>query len=49
LLVESSKIEWVITETENLEEYQETGKIALTLVNFTVTPDCAELADFTNP
>lgn len=43
------KINYVSTEAANRIEYLETGKVDIILANFTVTPERAEVVDFTLP
>lgn len=43
------KINYVSTEAANRIEYLETGKVDIILANFTVTPERAQVVDFTLP
>lgn len=43
------ELEWVPMAAQNRVEYLESGKVDITLANFTVTPDRAEKVDFANP
>ena len=49
LLGDENKVEYVLVEAANREEYLESNKVDIILANFTVTPERKEKVDFANP